>query len=458
MISDNTFEPPMFKNLLDQDSLQNFCQNFTSITGLTVNIIAYQGHQASLYWKPNKPLKYILEAIVAQLPQIKPAGNENDNFDASLYFLLGDLTFIIQTIKYDFDLLGFALFGPCLMARDLIPQKNIIELKDVDISLPDKIEIRSFQTEQIDSYCQNFSELMETLLFNAYKTFLTSNFHLQSIQDSYRELAKKTQEVEDAYEQLQELDKMKSNFVATISHELRTPLTSIIGYGEMITEEMIGPINERQKKYMGIIMEKSHALMIMINQLIELSRIVKKGYSLQLTEVDPSEIISTVLDSIGPVASKKQILIKRNRQCKQCNIIADKDKIKQMINHLIDNAIKFSPLESTIVINETVTMQETEPDDGNSPGTGSIFSLEKHYYCVEVQDQGVGIPDHLQEKIFDAFYQVNQNSTREFEGAGLGLCIVKNFVEMHKGKVVVESEVDKGSRFSILLPMEQENF
>ncbi len=220
---------------------------------------------------------------------------------------------------------------------------------------------------------------------------------------------------------------MKSEFLSTAAHELRTPLTSIMGFSEILLQKETS--EERRNKFLKIINEESMGLSALINDLLDLSRIESgKGFKMIKTPTDIGAIIRENIDIFQHQTDKHTFKV--NIPGSLAKIEADKDKISQVTENLISNALKFSPEGGDI----TVSIKENKDE-----------------IKVSVLDAGMGIPEKDLQDIFEKFYRASNVSTEAIEGTGLGLAIVKYIIESHEGKLSVESKLDKGSTFSFLL-------
>ena len=231
----------------------------------------------------------------------------------------------------------------------------------------------------------------------------------------------------------EETNRTKSEFLANMSHELRTPLNSIIGFSDVLHDEIFGTLNEKQTKYIGNISSSGHHLLELINDILDISKVEAGKMELHYENFLVSSAIKEVTDIIDPLASKKNIDLNVKVDSQLKIIDADRTKFKQIIYNLVNNAIKFTPEKGTVTIKG---------------------DLMEDFARISVMDSGIGISKEDQAKLFQPFKQLDSSSTRQFEGTGLGLALVKNFVEMHGGKVWIESELEKGSTFIFTIPVE----
>ena len=239
--------------------------------------------------------------------------------------------------------------------------------------------------------------------------------------------------------ELEMASKTKSEFLATMSHELRTPLNSIIGFSEILHDETFGPLNEKQLRYSHNILTSGKHLLNLINDILDLSKIEAGKMELIYEDFLMLDAINEVKTLVASIASKNNIILNIVVDEKLSIVKADIRKFKQILFNLISNAIKFSPQGGT------VTIDAKRVDD---------------HVRIAIIDTGIGISDEDQKKLFKSFVQIDSSTSRQFAGTGLGLALVKQFVEMHGGKIRIESEPGKGSTFIFTMPIEkkEQNF
>jgi PAS domain S-box-containing protein len=232
--------------------------------------------------------------------------------------------------------------------------------------------------------------------------------------------------------QERELDRMKTEFVSQVSHELRTPLTAIKGFTEMLLDRDAGEVNEEQEEYLKVVSSNVDRLVVLINDLLDISRIESGRIQLKVESIDLQEIIESVVATMRPLINGKQQTLVVEIQPNLPAARGDHDRILQVVTNLVSNAHKYTPAGGRISIEATQA--------GEQIG-------------VAVHDSGIGIgPDDLP-RLFTRFFRVDSSLTREIGGTGLGLSIVKSIVELHGGSVSVRSEAGKGSTFRFALPI-----
>jgi len=224
---------------------------------------------------------------------------------------------------------------------------------------------------------------------------------------------------------------MKSHFLASMSHELRTPLTAIVGFSDLLAQESAGPLSEKQKRFVKHVQSGASHLLQLINDILDLSKIEAGKMEMHPENFVVKDAIPEVLSVIHPLAAKKKIRVSNNVP-DGVMIHADRVRFKQILYNLLSNAVKFTPHEGEIRIEST--------------------AAENGFVRLLVTDTGVGIRPEDHEIIFDVFQQVGETTRGVKEGTGLGLAITRQLVEGQSGKIWLESQVGKGSRFSFTLP------
>jgi two-component system sensor histidine kinase BarA len=355
--------------------------------------------------------------------------------------------YLLAPIVYEGDVLGKLVIGPYVAANSA--EKHRPEqpwFEDVDAARFDRLrdDLRRVNDSTLRKIIESLLKAIDVVCHSGYKALLTSNMHLESITSSYdalqeknRQLEAKNLQLEETNERLRELDKLKSNFLATVSHELRTPLTSVIGYSEMLLEGLAGPLREEQREYVGTIMEKGESLLHLISGILDISKIEKGVQEIVRQRVRPETLVESAVSTVRPQAQKKELLLDLQTSADTPDIHVDVYKVRQVLINLLGNAVKFTPVAGTITV---------------ATAAATLASTGQAGVRFEVRDTGIGIPADKLGRIFDVFFQVDNTSTREYGGTGLGLAIVKSFVESHGGEVAVTSELGAGSTFTFVLP------
>lgn len=245
---------------------------------------------------------------------------------------------------------------------------------------------------------------------------------------------RRTAELETAKERAESADRLKSAFLATMSHELRTPLNSIIGFSGILLQEKPGPLNEEQKKQLGMVQLSGRHLLTLINDILDLSKIESGQLAINYESFNIQDIIEDVMEIEWPTARSKKLSIKFERTEGVGEIISDKQRIHQVLLNLLNNGVKFT-----------------------EKGFVKIVCYEENNSIkVDMTDTGIGIKEENTAKLFTPFIQVENELTRKHQGTGLGLSICKKLMDLLHGTIQVKSEYGAGSTFSISLPLKDE--
>ena len=231
---------------------------------------------------------------------------------------------------------------------------------------------------------------------------------------------------------LTHLDELKSDFLATMSHELRTPLTSIIGYSDMMLSGMTGELNEKQTNFLESILKNGEALLNLINDILDLTKIEAGRLELNIEPVDLRAALLSVLPVVKPRAADKRIKISTFLPTDLPPVSADPAKFGQVLLNLLTNAIKYTHENGSVSV-------EARPK-------GDVVE-------IWVTDTGIGISQEDVDRVFQRFTQVDSSASRMQGGTGLGLTIVKELVELHGGEIRVQSKLGKGSSFIFTMPI-----
>jgi len=252
--------------------------------------------------------------------------------------------------------------------------------------------------------------------------------------DELGELAKSlnimSDELQQKIENLKQMDRIRTDFVANVSHELKTPLTLIKGYIETLEDKAIDD-KEKVRKFVSIIKEHSSKLENIINDLLSLSELELSDNSIKKVEFDLKTLIDDLSLSFGHALAAKKQNLSIDSQGNDFKIKADPNKIEQVFVNLIDNAIKYTSRGGKIAV--------------------ALFE-QQDQFTVTVEDNGIGIPKEHLNRVFERFYRVDKARSRQLGGTGLGLSIAKHIVLAHKGKINIESQTNKGTTVSVTLP------
>ena len=430
---------------------------------IIVNVIVFHVKIKMLMIKKSKEFD---KKINATINIFKSTTDINDIFDKLLKNLYEILTYdsAIGIFKNDndFELMACRGFGEEINLISHLQQNKSIELikKIIEQDTPqyiqdlNKSEYTKYRTDfQLILYHKR-SILMIPIIYK--EKIFGVVIMLNNKRSAYNEIQRANAfsfvsqvaiAIENAtlFQQLKEMDKMKTDFLSTVSHELRTPLTSIIGFTEMVKRKFEGAIveeldltSEKNKgavikiiRNLNIILSEGERLSSLINDLLDISRLEAGKENLNMREIDIEEIITQVITLTNPIIRDKSLQVIQSIREPLPKIMADKDKLMQVIINLISNAIKFT--EEGCIVCTARRVQEN--------------------IIVSISDTGVGIREEDKKFIFEKFSQVGDTLTNKPRGTGLGLAICKYIIEEHGGEIWVESEIEKGTDFSFSIPI-----
>jgi len=263
------------------------------------------------------------------------------------------------------------------------------------------------------------------------------------------------QRLQEKNRELEEASRMKSEFLANMSHELRTPLNAIIGFSEVLVDGLLGEMTDQQRGFIADIYSSGKHLLSLINDILDLSKVEAGKMTLDLEPVQVYSLFANSLSIIREKAAAREVRLVMDAPKELGSIRSDARKIKQIVYNLLSNAVKFSSEGGQVTLAAT-RVPRAEVGDVSESSMGRNFPLVdsefKEFLKITVTDDGIGIsPDGL-ESLYKPFSQIDSGLARKFEGTGLGLAMVKLLADLHGGTVAVESEVGKGSRFTVWLP------
>lgn len=364
------------------------------------------------------------------------------------------LDYTVVPLRYQGMLLGKITFGPYRPdSQQPIPKSGALQALEIDLDeLEQKIlDMRKISRTVISRIAKALLAVMDVILLSAHKAHVTTQVHVASVRESYRELLAKNKQLEQMQENIKEFEQLKSNFLSTVSHELRTPLTSIIGYSEMLYQGIAGDMGDEQKQFIGTIKTKGEELLGLISSILDFSTIESGRTELHVMEIAPAQIVERAVAECRPSAERRGVRIVVDLDDDLGEVLLDPEKIETALRHLIENGIKFSHPGG--VVHVSARRLSPEPDKHADDGFGFVLMSTPETLEIAVRDYGIGIAQADQVRVFSPFVQVDNSSTRERGGAGLGLALVKTFVEKHGGQVEMDSNEGEGSTFAMRIPI-----
>ncbi len=301
------------------------------------------------------------------------------------------------------------------------------------LQAPDRLVLNDLLTKLTFLGIPSFLLLSLYLLFRVWqyrRLMVSTDQTIKKLDEQYRDLQNSKEELEHSFKKLQEMDKLKDEFLANTSHELRTPLNGIIGIGESLLDGVAGKLNDICRQNINMVVASSKRLASLISDILDFSKLKEKGISIKPESLDIKEVASEMI-AFCRVLVKRKDLQMINECPENLFVKADKNRLLQIFTNLINNAIKFTH-QGQIIVKAT---------------------LQDSFVCVSVQDSGIGISPANQKKIFKPFEQADGSISRSYGGTGLGLAITNKLVQLHGGTLELESEEGKGSTFAFTLPM-----
>jgi len=448
------------EDLIDRDALGEMVKSFYELFGVPLRIFSDDGkllgdaaEQNPLYTFLNT-VKAGRAAMAEVASKVKSLSLGEDGM-ASYSCPTGE-RYRVAAIQYDGKRIGRMILGPFVTPAQTEPPAALLAL-DPELDSARLTELfRAMPHADDDSVvklARHLGRTLDLLMFSGHRALLTSNMHLASVRESFRELEDKNDKLQTAFDRLKELDRLKSNFLATVSHELRTPLTSIIGYSEMLVEGLAGEMTGEQRDFVQTIRDKGEQLLQLIKGLLDLSKLESGTMSLRKTQTEALSILRDVAQTMTPTARKKDVELVVDVEKGLPLIWADTERLRQVFLNLTENAIKFTPPQGKVTLSARMTaIDAARPEDA-----GGVVILSARRTAIEfrVADTGIGIPELERSRVFDAFYQVDSSSTREAGGTGLGLSIVRRLVDGHDGTVRITDNVPKGTVFVVTIPVKR---
>jgi two-component system sensor histidine kinase BarA len=432
------------EDLVDRDALGEVCRSFFALFGIPVRIFSQDGALIADATAEQAICAHVQglrdggRACAATISAVKSAdaGAEGEAshpcFTGASYRIVG--------LDYDGRRLGRVILGPFLPAELREVPRSLLMIDpalDANVARDLLPKMPRAKPETVTRIGKHLQSVLDLILFSGHRALLTSQMHLASVRESYRELQEQNAKLAESYEKLKELDRLKSNFLATVSHELRTPLTSILGYGEMLAEGIGGPLTDEQRDFIGTIREKGEQLLSLIKSLLDQSKMESGTLSLRMGDADLGEIARDIVATLLPAAKRKGVAISAEVERGIGKMRGDTERLRQVFLNLAENALKFTPSGGSVKLVVAADGSAAADDDVGFV----LFAARPAAVVVRVEDTGIGIPEKERSRIFDPFYQVDGSSTREHGGTGLGLSIVKRLVEMHGGSIGVEHNV-----------------
>lgn len=448
------------EELVDRESLGQLATSFADISGVGIRVFDAEGKILADASQPIELIKYLstlrhsrnaIESTVSSVKNLDPGPAGQASIDG-----VSGGRYRVVALEHDGRRVGRLVIGPYFPPSLHDIPASLLELEpalDLDRARQLLTVAPRVTDDAMDRLARHARAALDVVMFSGLRALLTGSMHLAAVRESYRELQSKQDKLQVAYDRLKELDRLKSNFLATVSHELRTPLTSIIGYSEMLLEGIAGEIAGEQREFVTTIREKGEQLLTLIKGLLDLSKLESGTMSLRKATMDVAPLVRDVAQTMAPHAKKKGILLQAEVEAGLPALWADAERLRQVLLNLVENAIKFTSAAGSVKISARLSSLSSQ---GNGEDGGLVLlGAQRTAVELRVADTGIGIPESERQRVFDAFYQVDSSSTREQGGTGLGLSIVKRLVEGHDGTVHVEANEPQGTVFVVVIPLKR---
>jgi signal transduction histidine kinase/CheY-like chemotaxis protein len=249
------------------------------------------------------------------------------------------------------------------------------------------------------------------------------------------ELHRAKQELEQRTRALEDASQAKARFLATMSHELRTPLNAVLGYAGLLRDGVYGMLTEQQQRAVRSIVRRARDLQLLIDDVLDLSRIEAGHMALREEEFDPATVLEEIREAVAPFARDKPLTV-AVRARPGHRVCLDRGRYRQVVLNLVANAVKFTPRRGEVEL--------------------TLEDRADHHFITRVRDTGIGIPQEDLQRVFESFQQLDSGTTRRYPGLGLGLSIARRIVELLGGTIEVESQPGHGTTFTVTLPTRSE--
>ena len=404
------------EDLVSRDGLTEMVKSANELFGIPIRVFAEDGKlladaadsvELYAYLNTSRAGRAALSEVVAAVKALAPGPDGEANFTC-----VTGARYRVAAVVYDSRQIGRMILGPFSADPSAAPPAELLALdKQLDAdnlrALHRKLPQSSEQA--VSRVAAHLARVLDLLLFSGHRALLTSNMHLASVRESLRELEDKNQKLQVAYDRLKELDRLKSNFLATVSHELRTPLTSIIGYSEMLVEGLAGELTSEQRDFVQTIRDKGDQLLALIKGLLDLSKLESGTMSLRKNHVDVAALVKDVVTTMTPTARKKEVELAFEVEQGLPAIWADAERLRQVLLNLTENAIKFTPVSGSVRLTARITGMDAQAGRRRWHGPAGRPAYRRR---AARGRHRIGIPEGERSRV-RRIYQVDSSSTRE---------------------------------------------
>ncbi len=448
------------RDVIGTRDLEDLCSAIGALLRVGIRILDGQGREVAHYRAASDVCRYLhgFPTMAQRCEAERPNFTNEEPPEGQKWRLQichAGLAHAVSPLLYDGDLMGHLAVGPFAwsglpaapgLGHDLLPA-------GVDpVRLDQLVELtRQLSPDAVGRILESVSTLMDVVLRLGHKVHATGLAHTLSVEESYRQLVEKHKQLEENQLQLEELDRLKSNLLATMSHELRTPLTSIIGYSDMLASGIGGSnLTQDQLRYVQTINEKGEGLLRVISTILDVASMESGRFELHSMRIPVTEIVNGAVEKARRDSPRKDVKIEVG-ELSRAVVVADPEMLHKAIYQIVDNAMKFSKPGGLVQVQVRDLEQRPEGDEA----VGYVVMAPKLVWVeIMVRDYGVGIPESQRQAIFNPLHQGDDSATRHHGGLGLGLALVKHYVTANQGRVHLQSNEGEGSTFFIRLPRE----
>ena len=447
------------EDVLGRDAVTTVCKSFFALFGLPVRVISQDGDLLADVYEDRALCRYLNTGETGQracAEVVNGARNVVPQGASHLHACFTGAVYRIVPLTYQNRPLGRFIIGPYVPAETESAPPSLLTVAQPNSPetarrhFAEMPRVRKDIAELLSSHLQSMVEL---LVFSGHRAQLASAMQIANVRENYRELAETNERLKGSLKELEELDKLKSSFLATVSHELRTPLTSIIGYSEMLESGAAGALSDGQAEFLATIRGKADQLLGLIGRLLDLGRLEAETMKLHKQAVDAQTLLADVGSTMLPAINRANLALDIRIDDDTPKLHGDPVRLRQILLNLAENAVKFTAEGGEIAL--AAERAILDPRHADELGT-AIFGGRRPAVALTVRDSGRGIPGDKIGRIYDAFYQIDAGTTRVHGGAGLGLSIVKQLVDAHEGRIEVTSEIDEGTVFVVTIPAADE--
>jgi two-component system sensor histidine kinase BarA len=460
-VSIDLIQGPSLEDVVDVEDLEVFCESLGHLVGVGLRIVDAEGRGLASHRVPGEVCQYLhtfpsmqgqCETLMQEM--LRPTDVERPG-DHVLHPCFAGLAYATSPLHYDGDLVGNIVVGPFRPVQGAEPPPTVPLAEGVDPAEIERLAARTrrLSPEILARIFGSVHSLLGIVMGMGHKVLATGTAHTLSVEESYRQLMDKNRQLEENQQRLEEIDRLKSNLLATMSHELRTPLTSIIGYGDMLASGMGGGrLTEDQLGYVHTITEKGEGLLRTISTILDVASMESGRLEVDRQRAPITEIVEGAVHRAREASPRKDVRVELG-ELSRAVVVVDPEMVEKAIFHLVDNAMKFSKPGGSVQVQVRELSQKPEGDEA----VGYVVMAPRlNWVEIMIRDYGVGMPDEIHEQIFQPLFQGDGTATRHHGGLGLGLALVKHYITANEGRIDVESKEGEGSTFLVRFPRETE--